>query len=426
MESVTSSDPSSGPGDSGPLRVHTGPLRSLHNPAFRWLWSSGLLFGFGNWMQRLTIGWLVLDQTGSVFLTALSFAVRSAPNLLFGPIGGAIADRYSRRNVMVSAAAMKVAIAVGLGLLALNGDVAIWAVMALVGLAGVTAAFELPASQALAVDVVGRRDAANGIAMLSVATRAVGAAGAITGGLLIETLGPGFVFFLGGVAFMIGGLTVSRVMVVRPSVVLEDSARGLRGFLAGTFGGIKTLLGIPIVATLLFFAMVVEIFGFTYQSVMPSLADDVLGVGAAGLGTLTAMASIGSLAGSVLITALADFRRKGYLAMGIVFIYGACLVALGNSEIFPLSLLIITFVGMMAASFDALQWTLLQANVPDHMRGRAMGGWIFAIGFGWAGSLELGIIAEVFSVTWALSVNGVGLLVLGAAALLFSGRLRRA
>jgi len=109
-------------------------------------------------MQRLTIGWLVLDQTGSVFLTALSFAVRSAPNLLFGPIGGAIADRYSRRNVMVSAAAMKVAIAVGLGLLALNGDVAIWAVMALVGLAGVTAAFELPASQALAVDVVGRRD----------------------------------------------------------------------------------------------------------------------------------------------------------------------------------------------------------------------------------------------------------------------------
>ena len=426
MKSVTSSDPGSGPGDSGPLRVHTGPLRSLHNPAFRWLWSSGLLFGFGNWMQRLTIGWLVLDQTGSVFLTALSFAVRSAPNLLFGPIGGAIADRYSRRNVMVSAAAMKVAIAVGLGLLALNGDVAIWAVMALVGLAGVTAAFELPASQALAVDVVGRRDAANGIAMLSVATRAVGAAGAITGGLLIGTLGPGFVFFLGGVAFMIGGLTVSRVIVVRPSVILEDSVRGLRGFLAGTFGGIKALLGIPIVATLLFFAMVVEIFGFTYQSVMPSLANDVLGVGAAGLGTLTAMASIGSLAGSVLITALADFRRKGYLAMGIVIIYGVCLVALGNSEIFPLSLLIITFVGMMAASFDALQWTLLQANVPDHMRGRAMGGWIFAIGFGWAGSLELGIIAEVFSVTWALSVNGVGLLVLGAAALLFSGRLRRA
>ena len=81
---------------------------------------------------------------------------------------------------------------------------------------------------------------------------------------------------------------------------------------------------------------------------------------------------------------------------------------------------------MTAASFDALQWTMLQANVPDDMRGRAMGGWIFAIGFGWVGSLELGIIAQVFSVTWALSVNGIGLLILGAAALAFSGRLRRA
>lgn len=428
MNSTTSSAPGSGSGARAPLRVHTGPLRSLHNPAFRWLWTSGLLFGFGNWMQRLTIGWLVLDQTGSVFLTALSFAVRSAPNVVFGPIGGAVADRYSRRNVMIATAAMKVAIAIGLWLLVVQGDgnVIIWVVMALVGLAGVTAAFELPASQALAVDVVGRRDAANGIALLSVAMRAVGAAGAITGGLLIETLGPGIVFFIGGVAFAIGGLAVSRVVADRPSAVLRRSAQGFRGFLGDTFGGIKTLLGIPIVATLLMLAMAVEILGFTFQSVMPSVADDLLGVGAAGLGTLTAMASIGGLAGSVLITAMSDFQRKGYLALGIIFVYGAGLVLLGNSGIFPLSLLVITFVGMTAASFDALQWTMLQANVPDDMRGRAMGGWIFAIGFGWVGSLELGIIAQVFSVTWALSVNGIGLLILGAAALAFSGRLRRA
>lgn len=424
MDRSTASDPGSGARVS--VRDHTGPLRSLHRPAFRWLWGSGLLFGFGNWMQRLTIGWLVLEQTGSVFLTALSFAVRSAPNLVFGPIGGGIADRYSRRNVIIAAAVMKVAIAGGLWLLALQGDVAIWAVLALVGLAGVTAAFELPASQALAVDIVGRRDAANGIAMLSIATRAVGAVGAITGGLLIVTLGPGVVFFIGGVAFAVGGLAVSRVVVDRPRVIPQRSTPGFRGFFVDAFGGIKALLGIPIVAALLMLAMAVEILGFTFSSVMPSVADDLLGVGAAGLGALTAMASIGGLAGSVLITALADIRRKGYLALGIILVYGAGLVLLGNSGIFPLSLVIITLVGMTAASFDALQWTMLQANVPDHMRGRAMGGWIFAIGFGWVGSLELGAIAEVFSVTWALSVNGIGLLVVGAAALLFSGRLRRA
>jgi MFS family permease len=380
-------------------------------------------------MQRLTISWFVLDQTGSVFLTAVSFAVRSAPNLIFGPFGGAIADRYSRRKILMITAGLKVSVAAGMLFLVTQSDALIWVVMALIGLAGITAAFELPASQALAVDVVGRRNAANGVAMLSVATRAVGAIGALTGGLLIESVGPGIVFVIAGVAFAIGGFAVSRVIVVQPGMGLQRTAHGLRavgGFIGNTFGGIKILLGIPIVATLLTFAMVVEILGFTFQTLMPSLAEDVLGVGATGLGALTAMAAIGGLVGSVLITALSDFSRKGLLAIAIIFIYGIGLISLGISEIFPVSLLIVTVVGIMASSFDALQWTLLMANVPDDMRGRAMGGWIFAIGFGWAGSLELGLIAEVYSVGWALSVNGTGLLILGAIALMFAGRLRRA
>lgn len=377
-------------------------------------------------MQRLTIGWLVLDQTGSVFLTAVSFAIRSAPNLVFGPISGAIADRYSRRRVLMITAGVKGLIAVGLWLLALQPDVFIWGVMALVALAGVTSAFELPSQQALAVDVVGRRNAANGVAMLSVAMRAVGAAGALIGGVLIVSLGVGSVFFLCGLAFAAGGLAVSRVIVDQPTASIERAGQGAIGLIRSTFGGIRLMLGIPIVATLLMFAMVVEVLGFTYQTVMPSLAEDVLGVGAVGLGALTAMAAIGGLAGSVLITLLSDFGRKGVIAIGIIILYGFGLIALGVSELFPLSLLIVAAVGIMASSFDALQWTMLMENVPDDMRGRAMGGWIFAIGFGWAGSLELGIIAEVYSVGWALSVNGVGLLLLGVVALIFAGRLRRA
>ncbi len=404
----------------------TGPLRSLRNSTFRWLWAAGLMIGFGNWMQRLTISWLVLDQTGSVFLTAVSFAIRSAPNLVFGPFGGAIADRYSRRKVLIITAGVKVFVALGLWALAFQADTLIWVVMVLIGLAGVTASFELPSSQALAVDVVGKRNAANGVAMLSVATRAVGAAGALTGGLLIASLGPGAVFFLGALAFAAGGYAVSRVVVAQPGLSLERPSLRIGKLFGSTYVGIKILLGIPVVATLLGFAMVVEILGFTYQSVMPSLAKDVLGVGSVGLGALTAMAAIGGLAGSVLITAISDYDRKGLLAVGIIFLYGGGLIALGVSEIFPLSLLIVTVVGTMASSFDALQWTMLMENVPDDMRGRAMGGWIFAIGFGWAGSLELGIIAEVYSVGWALSVNGIGLFALGVMALMFASRLRRA
>lgn len=377
-------------------------------------------------MQRLTISWLVLDQTGSVFLTALSFAIRSAPNLVFGPIGGAVADRFARRKVLILTAGLKASIAMGIWVLAVQEDVFIWGMMLLVALAGITASFEMPATQALAVDVVGKRNAANGVAMLSVATRAVGAAGALTGGLLIESIGPSPVFFLGGLAFVLGGICVNRVTVIQPKSIADRVGHGIRGLVGSTVTGIKTMLGIPIVATLLAVAMLVEVLGFTYQSVMPSLAEDVLGVGAVGLGALTAMAAIGGLVGSVIITALSEFGRKGLLAVGIIFVYGIGLVALGASDVFPLSLAIVFTVGIMASSFDALQWTMLMSNVPDDMRGTAMGGWIFAIGFGWVGSLELGLIAEMYSVGWALSVNGVGLLVLGFITLFFRVGLRRA
>ena len=90
------------------------------------------------------------------------------------------------------------------------------------------------------------------------------------------------------------------------------------------------------------------------------------------------------------LTAIGNVRRRGLLLIGITLGYGACLVLFASSDVFTLSLVLITGVGAMAAAFDAMQWVLLQQYVPDHMRGRAIGGWVFAIGFGWVGYLALG------------------------------------
>jgi MFS family permease len=371
-------------------------------------------------MERLVVGWYVHQQTGSVFLTAATFAARSAPSVVFGPIGGAIADRFDRRKTLMTTAGVRGALQAALAAWTLLGDGSIWPVFALVALAGVTATFEVPSTQALITDIVDRRDAMNAIAVSSFAMRAVGVLGAMIGGVMLEVVHPGWVFmtgaaFLAATAAVFASLRAGGPIRSRPQT---------GSILSNTVQGIRTMIGIPVVAILLGVAVVVEILGFAYGSVLPVVADDVLAVGPAGLGALTLMAGVGSVAGVALLSTLGDFRRKGLLVVIVIAGFGGFLIALAASTSFPLSLAIIVGVGAMAAMFDALQWTVLQANVPAEMRGRAIGGWVFAVGFGWVGHLSMGAIGQALGVQWALAASGITLVSLGLVMLVLARRLR--
>ena len=201
----------------------------------------------------------------------------------------------------------------------------------------------------------------------------------------------------------------------RDTSVLRDVADGLR-----------VMFSVPLVRTLLALAVLVEMFGFAYHSVLPAVARNVLEVGEVGLGVLSMMAGFGSLAGVLALTAIGNLRRKGLLLIGITLGYGAFLVSFASSGVFPLSLILISGVGAMAAAFDAMQWILLQQHVPDNMRGRAIGGWVFAIGFGWVGYLTLGAVAESVGVQWALAATGTLVVLTGLAAAAAAPKLRSA
>ena len=173
-------------------------------------------------------------------------------------------------------------------------------------------------------------------------------------------------------------------------------------------------------------ALLVEVLCFSYASVLPVLARDRLGLDESDLGTLTAMAGFGSFLGALGLTALSEYRRKGLVLIGVAALYGAGVLTLGLSSLFALSIVVITVVGMMAALFDGLQWGLLQENVPDALRGRAMGGWVLAVGFGWIGHLELGAVSDVIGVHWALAIHGALIIVVAGVALLVAKSLKRA
>jgi predicted MFS family arabinose efflux permease len=189
--------------------------------------------------------------------------------------------------------------------------------------------------------------------------------------------------------------------------------------------GLKLMSTLPIVRMILITAVMVEIFGFAYGAVMPAVAQNALNVDAEGLGTLTMMAGFGSVIGSVFLMVLGNFRRKGLLLIGIAIAYGIFLATFSAPGSYVAALVLIMGVGASAAAFDAMQWTLLQLNVPDDMRGRAVGAWVFAIGFGWIGHLGMGAVGEAVGVQATLAGAGIIVIATGVLVLLFSPLIRK-
>src|SRR5262249_16950913 len=147
--------------------------------------------------------------------------------------------------------------------------------------------------------------------------------------------------------------------------------------------GLRTVLAIPVVLALLLLAVGIEIFAFSYQSLLAVVAERVLHIGATGYGTLSLAAGLGGITGIVVPSLVGDSVRRGPLLIGVTLAFGASLMAFAASDRFALSFVLICVAGGTAAMFDTLQWVLLQASVPDEVRGRVIGTWMAAIGFGW-------------------------------------------
>ena len=394
-----------------------GRLAPLRRAAYRRVWLGAVLFSLGQWMERTAIGWYVLDLTGSVFLTALAWAVRSLPSLLFGPISGAIADRYPRGPVLAFNTALR-ALAVGVLALVVAGGRDVVEILLLVALSGVTATVQLAASQSLAAETAGPGRLASGVSLLSLGQRSVGAIAALSAGFLLDGVGAAATFGLAALPLLLASAAFASVRTTpRPAATTRLTADVLEG--------VRVVFRVPIVALLLGLMIVVEILGFSYNALLPAVAERLLEVGPRGLGTLMAGAAVGSMLGTAALAALAHRGVRGVLLPIVIVSFGLLLGGLAVSRSFILSVGICAGIGAMAGLVDALEWTLLQASVDERLRGRVLGAWNHAIGWGWIGPVALGALAEGVGVQGALLLAG-GLLALAGIASFASAALRRA
>ena len=393
---------------------------SLRYRDFRLFWVSTLCYSLGTGMEHVAVGWLVFDITGSAFMVGVAAAARMAPLFFLGILSGAMADWLERRLFLFFSALGGVAVAAVMATMLLTGDPNAWAIIALSAAGGCVFAFTLTTRQAYTFDIVGPEHALNGLSLNQMSMQAGGIAGAIISGTLIEAVGPGWQYlgvgasYLGSAAVLLVIGRSARTAQPQREPVLQNLAGYIR-FLSQN----RTLL------VLMCLASITEVFGFTHKTHQPELAKEVLGVGPVGLGYLTAVRQAGGLLGLALLANLRDYRRKGLLMFMIAGAFGVGLMAFSVSSALVYFIVVLAAVNACAMSVDTLYKTLMQTNVPDEQRGRAMGSWVLSIGVGPLGHLGVGGMATALGAQGALLVNGAVLAGVSIAAFIGLPRIRR-
>lgn len=390
-----------------------GPLRSFAFRDFRFIWAGALAWAVAMWMQRTAVAWLVLTLSDSAILVTLAFAVFTAPALVVGPFGGALADRLNRKHLMIGVQLAAAATTLLLALLVIGGLQSLWVVFLMVLLLGGSLPLQFTCGQTLIYDIVGPRNALNGVSLWSVGLRSVGAIGAIVGGVVIEYAGIGTAIAISSGAYVLAA--VSTTFIRHPGPTGDAQQEG--SVIDNVLSGFKVVLGSGVLMAVLALAIVAEAFGYGMLSVFPILADEgVYGVGAIGLGIMNGAFGVGGVVGATVLAALPDVVRKGAALIGVMVATGLLLVGLSFSGAFGVAVAVIVGMGAVLATYDALAVLLIQDNAPEGMRGRAMGALVLTFGMGPVGPLSLGVMIDSIGSSAAIGI-GAGV-VLGATGLL--------
>ena len=282
-----------------------GLMAAFGYPDFRVLWVATVANQFGMGMQQVMLGWLIFDITGSGTMVGVVFAARAAPNLVIGFVAGPMTDRFDRRSLLRQTSWLTGVVTVVVAALLYADNLEVWHLILAAFLMGGLLSFYITARQAYVYDVVGGADAVNGIGLITVAQNVGGIVGALVGGAAIQWSGPGTGFATMAIVYMVAGFAIYSLRS-RGDAAPQFTDPVWQNFI-GYLRALKTNknLGILIGTTAL-----AEIFGFSHQVILPVLTEDVLEVGAAGLGILTAFKFVGGALGVPVVTALWRIPRR--------------------------------------------------------------------------------------------------------------------
>ena len=391
------------------------PFRALRHRNFQLFFGGQLISLVGTWMQTVAQSWLVYRLTGSAAQLGMVAFASQIPVFLLSPVGGVVADQGRRHRVIVATQTSSMVLAFLLAVLTLTHEIRVGHIYVLAALLGAVNAFDIPARQAFVADMVGREDLMNAIALNSSMFNGARIAGPAVAGILVAAIGEGWCFFANAVSYLavLAGLLRMRAPgppVRAPGSNLERIAEGFRFVSSrGPIAALLLLLG------------VVSLAGMPYSVLMPILADRVLHGGARALGLLMAFSGFGALAAALTLATRRGVRGLGRWVAFSAGGFGASLIAFSLSRSLALSAALLVPVGYALMLEMASSNTLIQAMVPDALRGRVMSVYsMMFMGMAPLGSLLAGLLAGRIGAPATVAAGGA---VCIAAAAVFGARI---
>lgn len=380
----------------------TKTFAALRHRNYRLFFAGQLISLIGTWMQNVAQSWLVYQLTGSpLYLGVVSFA-SALPTLGLSLGAGVVVDRVPKHRLLVLTQAAAMLLAFILAADVFLSWVQPWHIVILAFLLGAVNAFDAPARQSFVVEMVGREDLMNAIALNSAIFNAARVIGPTLAGIALAVVGAAWCFFLNGLSFIavIIGLGLMQVKPIIGAKKRGSPAAQLRE-------GLGYIWHNQTVRMLMVLVAVANIFALGYSALMPAFAKDILNSGEVGLGLLSAAVGTGALTGSLMVASLGNFQRKGMLLTAGNLILPSMVLLFAFSRTLSLSMLILVGAGLGFMVQNATANTLIQSVVPDELRGRVMSVYTMVfMGFFPLGSLLAGAIAERFGVPFGAAFGG--------------------
>lgn len=385
-------------------------LRAFRHRNYQLFFGGQLISLIGTWMQSVAQSWLVYRLTGSSLLLGLIGFSGQIPVFLFAPIGGAVADRNSRHRILLVTQTASMVLAFALAALTLTGLVRVAHLFVLSALLGTVSAFDIPARQSFVVEMVGKDDLVNAIALNSSMFNGARVVGPAIAGVLVGAIGEGYCFFANGISFLavLAGLALMRVTPHKPAArrasAVADIVEGFR-FVGRTAPilGILLLLG------------VVSLTAVPYAVLMPIFAAKILDGGARGLGILMGASGAGAVLGALTLAARRDLKGLGRWITLACAGFGGSLILFSLSRSFWLSAALLVPVGFSMMIQMGGSNTLVQRMVPDALRGRVMAVYsMMFMGMAPMGALLAGALADRIGAPTTVAAGGA-MCILGAA-----------
>ncbi len=377
-------------------------FRALQHRNFRLFFAGQLISLIGTWMQSTAQLWLVYRLTRSAALLGVFAFANQIPILLLSSFGGYIADRYDRRKGVLWTQTISAILAFALAALTLPGIERVWEIILIAFLAGTVNAFDVPIRQAFLVQMTGKDDLPNAIALNSSIFNGARVVGPALAGFAIAWIGEGWCFFLNGISFL---AVIVALLMMRIETAAPRPAEGSP--LQSLLQGFRYAMGDQRMRSALLLLSLISMAGLQYSVLMPIFANDVLRRGARGLGLLMSFAGVGAVLGALNFAARTNYKNIVQWIGAASVASSVGLILFSQSRLFPLSAAMLLIIGFAATSQMAATNTIVQLRVPDNLRGRVMA--VYAtmfMGVQPLGALLVGGVAKRMGAPHALAIFG--------------------